>query len=60
MAHTDFMQQRYSRSQIAELTGFSKETIRYYEDIGLLQPEHDEKNYREYTDSDIKRLKLVS
>lgn len=41
-------------------TGITKQNIRYYEKMGLLQPERDQENqYRKYSEEDIRRLKLI-
>lgn len=47
-------------SQIAAATGASAETIRYYEQEGLLpQPARSAGNYRLYGDEHIKRLQFI-
>lgn len=50
----------YLRSELATLTGFSSDTIRYYEKQGLLKPEIGENNYRRYTEDDTVRLRFIS
>lgn len=46
--------------QIEELTGISRQNIRYYERMGLLQPKREEENkYRDYSQEDVQRLKLI-
>ena len=41
-------------------TGITKQNIRYYEKIGLLQPSREQENkYRNYSEEDIRRLKLI-
>ena len=46
--------------QVEELTGMSRQNIRYYERMGLLVPERDSGNtYRNYSDEDVRRLKLI-
>ncbi|TFB14229.1 MerR family transcriptional regulator [Filobacillus milosensis] len=42
----------YKISEFAEVTGLSKETLRYYDDIGLLEPAYVDPNshYRFYDD----------
>lgn len=43
-----------------QLTGISSQNIRYYEKQGLICPARNEDNsYREYSDNDIERLKLI-
>lgn len=50
----------YTIEQVATRTGFTKRTLRYYEELGLLQPtERTEGNYRRYSDSDIERLEYI-
>ena len=46
--------------EIANLSGVSQKTIRYYEDFGLVPPPTRKSNgYRNYTTSDLDRLKLI-
>jgi DNA-binding transcriptional MerR regulator len=46
--------------QLAEQTGVSAKTIRYYESISLLpQPPRGENSYRRYGTADINRLRLL-
>ena len=46
--------------QLAEMTGMSAKTIRYYEDIGLLpRPPRGANGYRRYGAADINRLHLL-
>lgn len=43
-----------------ELTGISRQNIRYYEKMGLLNPKRDAGNgYRKYDEEDIGRLKAI-
>ncbi len=44
--------------EFAERTGISKDTIRYYEKIGLLQPEIINK-YREYNNNDVILIETI-
>lgn len=49
-------------AEVARRTGFSKDTIRWYEKIGLivLEPnERDENNYRNYSAQTLERLMLI-
>ena len=44
----------------AKLSGVAAKTIRYYEDVGLLQPaQRTEAGYRQYADSDVQILRFV-
>lgn len=46
--------------ELAQLTGVTAKTIRYYEDIGLLpEPDRDPNDYRNYTDQAAHRLKFI-
>jgi len=48
------------RSDLARLTGCNLETIRYYENIGVLpEPPRTSKNYRAYDDTHVARLRFV-
>ncbi len=52
--------QYYTIEQVATRTGFTKRTLRYYEELGLLLPTgRTEGNYRQYTESDISRLEQI-
>jgi Cu(I)-responsive transcriptional regulator len=43
----------------AERSGLPPKTIRYYEEIGLLKPGRAENGYRDYSSSDVHRLKFL-
>jgi DNA-binding transcriptional MerR regulator len=46
---------------LANETGVSTETIRYYESIGLLPPpRRAANNYRQYTAADVERLRFIA
>ncbi len=46
---------------LSRKTGVSAKTIRYYEEISLLPaPARAESNYRQYTEQDVERLRLVA
>jgi DNA-binding transcriptional MerR regulator len=51
---------RYRISQLAEQTGFSPSTLRYYEQIGLLTAERTLGGYRSYGEADVRRLRFIS
>ena len=47
--------------EAAGITGITEQNIRYYERQKLLRPERNRENaYREYSEADIRRLKLIS
>lgn len=48
------------RSELARLTGCNLETIRYYENIGIMPPPpRTARNYRVYDESHVARLRFV-
>ena len=59
MADTD-EQSLYTIEQVATRTGFTKRTLRYYEEVGLLLPTgRTEGNYRRYSEADVERLERI-
>lgn len=44
---------------VAEKSGLPAKTIRYYEEIGLLNPSRRGNGYRDYTSDDIHRLRFL-
>lgn len=49
----------YKRSELAKVSGFSIESLRYYEEQGLLIPTRDENNYRLYDENQLLRLRFI-
>ena len=48
-------------SEAAEQAGLPAKTIRYYEDIGLVEPAHRRDNgYRDYAERDVHMLRFLS
>lgn len=46
--------------QVEELTGISRQNIRYYERMGLLHPARSNENsYRDYTKEDVEQLQMI-
>lgn len=45
--------------EVEQIVGLAKENIRYYEKEGLIKPERNDNNYREYSLEDSKRLKKI-
>ncbi|GGI66013.1 transcriptional regulator [Enterococcus alcedinis] len=45
--------------ETAILTNLTKETIRYYEKVGLLSPQRQTNGYRDYQSKDIKDLHFI-
>ncbi|GAC1309928.1 MAG: MerR family transcriptional regulator [Ktedonobacteraceae bacterium] len=53
-------QSLFSIEQVATRTGFTKRTLRYYEEVGLLPPtDRTEGNYRRYSEADLQRLDRI-
>ena len=54
-------QQTLRIGEVAELTGTTPRTIRYYEEIGLLPPtgEREVGKHRAYTEADVERVKEI-
>jgi DNA-binding transcriptional MerR regulator len=50
----------FTIEQVAERTGLTKRTLRYYEEVGLLPPTgRTEGNYRRYSEAEIQRLERI-
>jgi MerR family mercuric resistance operon transcriptional regulator len=50
----------YTISQLAKALGVPATTLRYYERVGLLEPEdRSQGNYRLYTDESLRRLRFI-
>jgi MerR family transcriptional regulator, repressor of the yfmOP operon len=50
----------YRIEEVAARTGFTKRTLRYYEEIGLIAPAgRSEGNYRLYSEADVARLQRI-
>lgn len=58
--NSSLAQTYYTIEQVAQGTGMTKRTLRYYEEMGLLPPTgRTEGNYRRYSDEDILLLKRI-
>lgn len=53
------MKHYYTIGEVSKLYGIGKDSLMYYEDLGILQPTRNEKGYRFYGISDIWRLNLI-
>ncbi|MBK1812250.1 MerR family transcriptional regulator [Clostridium sp. YIM B02505] len=54
------MEETYSIGQLVKELNINKETIRYYEKIGLIsQPKKDDSGYRVYSNKDIETIKFI-
>jgi len=56
---TDRDRPRYMISVAAELVGMHPQTLRIYEQKGLVRPQRTAGNTRLYSDADVERLKIV-
>jgi MerR family transcriptional regulator/heat shock protein HspR len=56
---TDGDRPRYMISVAAELVGMHPQTLRIYEQKGLVRPKRTAGNTRLYSDSDVERLRLI-
>lgn len=53
-------EQHFTIKQVAEFTGVSAYTLRYYEQFGLMEPVARAANgHRRYTEDDIKRIRFI-
>jgi MerR family transcriptional regulator/heat shock protein HspR len=55
----DIDRPRYMISVAAELVGMHPQTLRIYEQKGLVRPKRTAGNTRLYSDSDVERLRLI-
>ena len=49
----------YLRNQLAKLAGVSIETLRYYEQKGLITPERTANHYRVYSEATVDQLNFI-
>ncbi|TFZ40185.1 MerR family transcriptional regulator [Soehngenia longivitae] len=47
-------------NEVANITGLTKKAINYYQEKGIINPKQDENGYREFSESDVNKLKEVS
>jgi DNA-binding transcriptional MerR regulator len=53
------MKDHYRIKEISQLYGIGPDSLRYYEEIGILSPKRGENGYRQYGMSDIYRLNVI-
>ncbi|AET59612.1 MerR family transcriptional regulator [Paenibacillus terrae HPL-003] len=53
------MKDYYKISEISKLYGISVDSLRYYEELGVLEPQREKNNYRIYSLKDISRLNII-
>ncbi len=51
---------RYSIGVTSQLVGLHPQTLRHYENLGLVVPRRTPGNHRLYSDHDVERLRLIS
>lgn len=49
----------YSVNELSKLSGVSRRTLRYYEELGLLKPKRAQNDYRVYESNDVDQLQLI-
>lgn len=49
----------YKISEISKLYGISVDSLRYYEELGVLEPQREKNNYRIYSLKDISKLNII-
>ena len=47
-------------ADVAQASGLSAKTIRYYEDIGLVHPMRSENGYRAFVETDVHKLRFLA
>lgn len=50
---------KYTVAKLAKLAGISPRTLRFYDEIGLLQPVREENGYRTYGKAEVDRLQQI-
>lgn len=53
------MKEYYKIGEISNLYGICTDSLRYYEEIGILKPKRDDNGYRMYSISDIRTLNIL-
>ena len=53
------MKNYYKINEISTLYNIGKDSLRYYEEIGILKPERDTNGYRLYSIQDIWKLNII-
>ncbi|MGE7826887.1 MerR family transcriptional regulator [Paenibacillus sp. NPDC093718] len=47
------MEKLYSIQEVSQLLGISKDTLRYYDRIGIVSPSRENNRYRRYSKNDL-------
>lgn len=53
------LERQYAMNQVFKALDISRETLRYYEKLGLIQPKRGENQYRSYDSYDMYRLLMI-
>ena len=56
---SETMSETMNIGEAAKATGLPAKTIRYYEDIGLIEPARDTNGYRLFSDADVHKLRFL-
>ncbi|MGL5436269.1 MAG: MerR family transcriptional regulator [Lachnospiraceae bacterium] len=57
---SEYIEQRYLSSMVYKGLGLTRDTLRYYEELGILSPvKNEENNYREYSMNDIMNILAI-
>lgn len=54
------MKSLFSIQEVSQNTGVSTSTLRYYENLKILNPKRDQNNRRVYSSEDIEQIKCIS
>lgn len=52
-------QSTYKVAELAKLSGLTERTLRYYDQIGLLEPKRSDNGYRIYDSNDVRKLQHI-
>ncbi len=53
------MKEYYKIGEISKLYSIGTDSLRYYEEIGILKPKRDDNGYRMYSINDIRTLNIL-
>jgi DNA-binding transcriptional MerR regulator len=59
MSSTAVQDQTFTTAEVADRTGLSAHTLRYYERIGLLDVSRQASGHRRFTDNDVARVVFI-
>ena len=53
------MKEYYKIGEISNLYNIGTDSLRYYEEMGILHPKRDDNGYRMYSINDIRKLNIM-